>query len=307
MPGPNDSTNRFYVTWMEWLDLEPVKDFVSLSTIRPRNQVEILNRTGITTKIQPDRDGAFSHRYWERQWVSVDPTQEGDTYFQWNLRSDASVVAAGWYIDDVRVFQPAVIQGTLSGPSAVGNIVEARGTDGWVLGSAVSDETGFFRIGPLPAGRYILQPTDGEPIFVNVGAGETSEANGGLPIPVGDSDEDGLPNSWEDEFPCVDRNTPDADVDADSDGKTNEEEFLAGTDPCDPLSVLAIIMIARQSDGVHLTWTSEPERLYRVWVSDDFGTWNVIGPDVIADAATTEIVDPGATPQRMYRVELIQN
>jgi hypothetical protein len=269
--------------------------------------VELLNRTGLEAKIQADRDGSFSHRSWERQTVSLDPSQEGDTYFKWNLRSDASGVAAGWYIDDVSVYQAAIVQGTLTGPSAIGNVVEARGTDGEVLGSDATDADGFFRIGPLPAGRYIVQPEDGEPIFVNIGPGESVEANDGDPIPVGDSDGDGLPNAWEDEHPCVDRNVPDADDDADGDGKTNEEEYLAGTDPCDPLSVLIITMIAREPGGVRVAWTSEPERLYRVWASDNMATWQVVGPDVIAAGSSSDVLDTAATPRRVYRVELIQN
>jgi len=52
-----------------------------------------------------------------------------------------------------------------------------------------------------------------------------------------DDDKDGMPNDWEDRYPCVDRNVYDADEDPDGDGFTNLKEYIGGSDPCDPKSV----------------------------------------------------------------------
>ena len=51
-----------------------------------------------------------------------------------------------------------------------------------------------------------------------------------------DNDQDGLPNEWEKKYGLNVNDAADADLDKDSDGFTNKEEFEAGTDPTDPKS-----------------------------------------------------------------------
>ena len=49
-----------------------------------------------------------------------------------------------------------------------------------------------------------------------------------------DDDNDGMPDTYEQANGCLDQLTDDAGVDTDNDGLTNFEEFVLGTDPCDP-------------------------------------------------------------------------
>jgi hypothetical protein len=49
-----------------------------------------------------------------------------------------------------------------------------------------------------------------------------------------DSDQDRMPDEWEAHFPCVLAGQFDPGADPDKDGRTNYQEYLAGTDPCNP-------------------------------------------------------------------------
>ena len=55
-------------------------------------------------------------------------------------------------------------------------------------------------------------------------------------------------------------------ADPDGDGASNDAERVAGTDPLDAESVLAIAEVRRLPDGTMLlTWPSSANRAYRVW------------------------------------------
>jgi len=49
-----------------------------------------------------------------------------------------------------------------------------------------------------------------------------------------DSDQDRMPDEWESHFSCVKVGLMDAGADPDKDGRTNYQEYVAGTDPCNP-------------------------------------------------------------------------
>src|SRR5439155_2416492 len=72
-----------------------------------------------------------------------------------------------------------------------------------------------------------------------------------------DEDGDGLPDDWESANGLISTNAADAALDADADGATNLQEYLAGTDPQDPLSFLRIDGIDwNRSSGVWLRFTA---------------------------------------------------
>ena len=57
-------------------------------------------------------------------------------------------------------------------------------------------------------------------------------------------------------------------ADADDDGLTNGQEFLAWTDPNREDSVLRIQSVSQVPDGIELGWDSVAGRFYRVALSD---------------------------------------
>lgn len=81
-----------------------------------------------------------------------------------------------------------------------------------------------------------------------------------LPMDAGDSDGDGLNNSWEETFSIDDRPTPDYD----GDGASDLQEMLAGTAPDDKDSIFKMLYITRSGISVGIGWTSAPSRTYQL-------------------------------------------
>jgi hypothetical protein len=79
-----------------------------------------------------------------------------------------------------------------------------------------------------------------------------------------DTDGNGLPDAWEAAF-----GLSDPDDDADGDGQSNRQEFLANTNPTNAASALRIVTAVRQADGhFTLTWDSVGGVRYRVQYSN---------------------------------------
>ncbi|MEI7901754.1 MAG: type VI secretion system tube protein Hcp [bacterium] len=79
-----------------------------------------------------------------------------------------------------------------------------------------------------------------------------------------DIDNDGLPNEYEADYkllPTVD----DSLDDLDGDGFPNRDEYWAGTNPADSLSLFHISRLAIDESFVHVTWSSEKDRTYDVY------------------------------------------
>jgi hypothetical protein len=83
----------------------------------------------------------------------------------------------------------------------------------------------------------------------------------GQALGTGDSDNDGLPDNWEQAYGTF-VFIPDADADADADGLTNWEEYLAGTHPNDPASALRFQQIIAQGGDIILQFLATSNRTY---------------------------------------------
>jgi len=132
-------------------------------------------------------------------------------------------------------------------------------------------------------------------------------------IPDGDSDSDGMPDSWEDAYAFLDRDdSQDADLDFDGDGLTNLEEYLAGTDPSSMGSALAVEQIEWRDGQVHLRVDLVAGRSYALEtaVDPELGPWNWV-QDVLVPpgGGLTEITDgpAGGEMTRYYRLVLSSN
>ena len=95
---------------------------------------------------------------------------------------------------------------------------------------------------------------------------------GGDPT-AADTDGDGMPDAWEAQYGfqlAVD----DAAADGDDDGMSNQHEWIAGTDPMDPESRLAVQVPAPTETGMVLAWPTVTGRTYRL-----YGTTNMLATE----------------------------
>jgi hypothetical protein len=123
-----------------------------------------------------------------------------------------------------------------------------------------------------------------------------------------DRDGDGMPNDWEVAHMFDPDNSSDASGDADMDGATNLQEYLAGTDPRNAASRLRLELISFTSPGeVELQLIALSNKTYTIQFRDSLTTGNWQGLiDVPSDSNSrpftiTDSVPPG-TPSRFYRV-----
>ena len=95
-----------------------------------------------------------------------------------------------------------------------------------------------------------------------------------------------------------------ADADADADGHSNQQEFLAGTDPRDAGSILRVTAMRATGTGVELTWKSCTGKAYHIEYGSSIGGYAEVA-QVGANGATTSYLDVASrTGSGFYRVRL---
>lgn len=122
-------------------------------------------------------------------------------------------------------------------------------------------------------------------------------------LPV-DADHDGIADDWEMAFFY---GAADPAADPDGDGVSNLKEYLAGTNPLDPNSVLAFIDIQQDGNGVTVRWSSESDRYYRIERSSSLLEGFVpIATGVEGVPPVNEFHDPDVSPNQraFYRIGL---
>jgi len=123
-----------------------------------------------------------------------------------------------------------------------------------------------------------------------------------------DTDQDGIPDVWMNTY--FGQPTGPAGDDADGDGMTNLQEYLAGTSPTDSLNVLRITSVVADGNDFAVTFPSVTGKLYAVERNDDLTNpagWAAIQTNIPGTGSPVTITDPGAAsqPRYFYRVRLL--
>ena len=125
-----------------------------------------------------------------------------------------------------------------------------------------------------------------------------------------DSDHDGIADAFElsvTDPPSLDVLT--ATGDYDHDGSTDLEEYIAGTNPMNPLSRLSVTDAVVSGNEFTLTWTSMPGRHYRITSSINLlpDSWELVLDNIVPDGtSTSRSVTTAEAARRFFRIEVFQ-
>jgi hypothetical protein len=100
-----------------------------------------------------------------------------------------------------------------------------------------------------------------------------------------------------------------ASLDPDHDQYNNLAEYIAGTDPVDPASVLRVESIHWDPSGATVRWRSGSGKRYQVFsrpYANSSRGWEKTGAPVVATGDFTEFFDgTNTTPNRLYRIQAL--
>ncbi|MBL7077207.1 MAG: hypothetical protein ISS31_07035 [Kiritimatiellae bacterium] len=123
-----------------------------------------------------------------------------------------------------------------------------------------------------------------------------------------DTDGDGMPDDWNSGYTAGHSTSVPpllADDNDDNDALTDEEEAIAGTDPADANSTLAIRGMEVAGNNLELYWPSASGRVYAVWASTNIGDSSVCEhADIPANPPLNTYTTAIPVVQQFYRVHV---
>ena len=121
-------------------------------------------------------------------------------------------------------------------------------------------------------------------------------------VTVADTDGDGIPDTWEQQFALNPNSAADRNLDLDGDGSSNWSEYIAGTNPADSNSFLRVSLQVAGTPSVEFAAVSN--RTYTIQYSEALGwPWQRLANVLAKSSNRVEIIpDPVWTTNRFYRL-----
>ncbi|MBI5384326.1 MAG: lamin tail domain-containing protein [Verrucomicrobia bacterium] len=168
-------------------------------------------------------------------------------------------------------------------------------------------DSGFWPIGPDGGGSALQRTSLTQ--FGNDPANWTAATPtpGHQPSAGEDTDGDGMPDAWELAHQLNPNSPTDRNTDADGDGLSNFQEYQAGTDPRDPLSVLRFQTInpVPATNGVELVFRAMAGQSYTIQYSDQINPMNwqrLTDVDAAGMDRVIALPAPMSVTHRFYRI-----
>lgn len=205
----------------------------------------------------------------------------------------------GWLLDDISL----VVSNAAAGELIVSNNL-------WQAGFTLNGapHTGrWLRLTNAPAGEQVVvfQPV---PFHQTPPPQTNTLAAGGTNVFLGhytfaDANHNGISDAWElARFGEVSAARAAA-TDTDGDGMSDRAEFIAGTNPNDPLPPFRFTFAGAVNGLFRAEWNTAPGWSYRLLAATNLQHWAPASDWLVADAASLSHTTPLAGPARQFRVE----
>ena len=212
---------------------------------------------------------------WEEEVIDLTPYLGRVVQLGWyyGLFSLEGSPRPGWMIDNVSVTVTNLVLGSIQ---VSNNLAQATfSLSGPVARNGQGASATFTN---MPTGEYIA--TFGDVPFYETPPPQTKVVSDkGTVVFEGvytftDSNDNGIADSWEEQFFGAASPSHPAATDTDGDGFNDQAEFISGTDPTDPTSNLQLLTPTVTSDATfRLTWQSAPGHNYRLLSSTNAISW----------------------------------